>query len=92
MRAAAAEGFARLRNPADSAMIEQAWKDEGKTSPRLSLAFALVMLGRNGDQRIQPAAIPDQQSEFGRLQRRSPAVPDGTGARQQHAQGALRAA
>jgi HEAT repeat protein len=47
MRAGAAEGFARLRNPADSAMIEQAWKDEGKTSPRLSLAFAMVMLGRN---------------------------------------------
>ncbi len=47
MRGAAAEGFARLRNPADSAMIEQAWKDEGKTSPRLSLAFAMVMLGRN---------------------------------------------
>jgi hypothetical protein len=47
MRGAAAEGFARLRNPADTAMIEQAWKDEGKTSPRLSLAFAMVMLGRN---------------------------------------------
>ena len=28
-------------------MIEQAWKDEGKTSPRISLAFAMVMLGRN---------------------------------------------
>lgn len=46
MRAAAAEGFARLRNPADSTMIEQAWKDEGKTSPRISLGFAMVMLGR----------------------------------------------
>ena len=49
MRAAAAEGFARLRNPADSAMLEKAWKDEGKTAPRLSLAFALVMLGQDGD-------------------------------------------
>jgi HEAT repeat protein len=45
MRAAAAEGYARLRNPRDSAMIAQAWKDEGKPQPRLSLAFALVMLG-----------------------------------------------
>jgi HEAT repeat protein len=47
MRACAAEGFARLRNPSDAGMIEQAWKDEGKTPPRLSLAFAMVMLGRN---------------------------------------------
>jgi len=45
MRAAAAEGYARLRNPSDRAMLEQAWKDEGKPQPRLSLAFALVMLG-----------------------------------------------
>ena len=45
MRAAAAEGFARLRNPSDRSTLEQAWKDEGKTPPRLSLAFALVMLG-----------------------------------------------
>ena len=80
MRGAAAEGFARLRNPADAGLLEQAWKDEGKTSPRISLAFALVMLGRQRDQRIQPAAIPDQQSEFERLQRGSAAVPDGIGA------------
>ena len=46
LRACAAEGFARLRNPADSPMIEQAWKSEGKSSPRISLAFAMVMLGR----------------------------------------------
>jgi HEAT repeat protein len=45
MRAAAAEGYARLRNQRDRAMLEQAWKDEGKPQPRLSLAFALVMLG-----------------------------------------------
>jgi HEAT repeat protein len=47
MRAAAAEGFARLRDPADAGLIERAWKEEGKTSPRISLAFAMVMLGRN---------------------------------------------
>ena len=46
MRAGAAEGFARLRNPADSALFQQAWKDEGKTGTRLSLAFAMAMLGR----------------------------------------------
>lgn len=54
MRAAAAEGFARLRDPADSAMIEQAWKDEGKTSPRISLGFAMVMLGRTEISEFSP--------------------------------------
>ena len=46
MRAAAAEGYARLRNPADLPMLQKAWQDEGKTPPRLSLAFAQVMLGK----------------------------------------------
>jgi len=45
MRAAAAEGYARLKNPADLPMLEKAWQDEGKMSPRLSMAFAQVMLG-----------------------------------------------
>jgi HEAT repeat protein len=46
MRAAAAEGYARLRTPADLPLLEKAWQDEGKTPPRLSLAFAQVMLGK----------------------------------------------
>jgi HEAT repeat protein len=46
MRAAAAEGFARLGNPADLPTVKKAWDDETKTSPRLSLAFAQVALGR----------------------------------------------
>ncbi len=46
LRAAAAEGYARLRNPADLPMLQQAWQTEGKTAPRLSLAFAQVMLGK----------------------------------------------
>jgi len=45
MRAAAAEGYGRLRNPDDRAMLEKAWQDEGKTPVRLALAFALVTLG-----------------------------------------------
>ena len=44
LRASAAEGFARLRNPADLPMLEKAFQDEGKTAPRLGLAFAQVML------------------------------------------------
>ncbi|MGA2770977.1 MAG: HEAT repeat domain-containing protein [Bryobacteraceae bacterium] len=46
MRAAAAEGYARLRHVDDLPMLEKAWRDEGKTPPRLSLAFAQVMLGK----------------------------------------------
>src|ERR1035441_2871942 len=54
LRGAAAEGFARLRDPADSGLMEQAWKDEGKTSPRISLAFAMVMLGRTETSEFSP--------------------------------------
>jgi HEAT repeat protein len=46
LRGASAEGYGRLASPQDLTMLEQAWKDELKTSPRLSLAFALVSLGR----------------------------------------------
>jgi HEAT repeat protein len=46
LRAAAAEGYGRLKNPADLPMLVKAYQDEGKTSPRLSLAFAQVMLGK----------------------------------------------
>jgi len=45
LRAAAAEGFARLKNPKDLTMLQKAWADEAKPQPRLSLAFAQVMLG-----------------------------------------------
>jgi HEAT repeat protein len=54
LRAAAAEGFARLKNPSDLPMLEKAWKDEGKTSPRLSLAFAQVMLGKTEISEFSP--------------------------------------
>lgn len=47
MRAAAAEGYARLKNPDDRPMLEKAWNEEKKTQVRLSLAFALAMHGRN---------------------------------------------
>jgi HEAT repeat protein len=45
LRAASAEGYARLRAANDLPMLEQAWKEEAKTAPRLSLAFAQVLLG-----------------------------------------------
>jgi HEAT repeat protein len=46
MRAAAAEGYARLRNPADLPAVETVFKDEDKRAPRLAQAFAVVMLGQ----------------------------------------------
>jgi HEAT repeat protein len=54
MRAAAAEGYARLRTPADLPMLEKAWQDEGKTSPRLSLAFAQVSDGKTEVSEFSP--------------------------------------
>ncbi|HJZ99036.1 MAG TPA: HEAT repeat domain-containing protein [Candidatus Solibacter sp.] len=54
MRAAAAEGFARLHNKADLPTVEQAWKDESKGQARVSLAFALVALGRTETGELTP--------------------------------------
>ena len=46
LRAAAAEGFARLKDPQDLEQIDKAFKDETKPQAKLGLAFADVMLGR----------------------------------------------
>jgi HEAT repeat protein len=54
MRSAAAEGYARLINPADLPMLEKAWQDEGKTPARLALAFALVILGKTEISEFSP--------------------------------------
>jgi len=54
MRAAAAEGYARLRNPGDLPMLEKAWQEEGKPQPRLSLAFAQVMVGKTEVSQFSP--------------------------------------
>ncbi len=54
MRAAAAEGYARLRNAADLPVLEKAWDEETKTHARLSLAFALVMLGKTATAEFSP--------------------------------------
>jgi HEAT repeat protein len=46
LRAAAAEGFGRLKNQADLPVIEKAYADEQKRTAQLSGAFALVLLGK----------------------------------------------
>jgi HEAT repeat protein len=54
MRGAAAEGLGRLGNPQDLPLIEKASKEEEKTSPRLSMAFAQVKLGRTEVSEFSP--------------------------------------
>jgi HEAT repeat protein len=54
LRAAAAEGYARLKNPADLPTIEKLFESERKMNPRLSLAFAAVALGNNGLSEFSP--------------------------------------
>jgi uncharacterized membrane protein YebE (DUF533 family) len=45
-RALAAEGFGRLRDPADIPMLQKAYEEETKKTVLISLAFALVMDGK----------------------------------------------
>jgi HEAT repeat protein len=46
LRSAAAEGLARIKNPADAERLNQAFDDEREFGTRLAMAFALVSLGR----------------------------------------------
>lgn len=54
LRAAAAEGFARLRNPKDLPTLQNAWQNEMKIPARLADAFALVMLGKTEISEFSP--------------------------------------
>lgn len=57
LRSAAAEGFARLKNPADLPKLQKAFEEESKTPPRLALAFAEVMLGRREVSEFSPLQL-----------------------------------
>ena len=57
LRGAAAEGLGRLKNPADLPLLEKASEEEGKPSARVSMAFALVALGRNQVSEFSPLQI-----------------------------------
>lgn len=54
LRAAAAEGFARIGTKADIPMLQKAFESERKMGARLSLAFALVNLGQNATSEFAP--------------------------------------
>jgi HEAT repeat protein len=54
LRAAAAEGLGRLKDPADLPLLEKAFKDEQKRPAQLADAFALVMLGRTKISEFSP--------------------------------------
>lgn len=54
LRGSAAEGLGRLKDPANLPLLDKAWQDEGKTSPRLSIAFGLVMMGKTEFSEFSP--------------------------------------
>lgn len=54
LRAAAAEGFGRLKNKADLPLIEKAYAGEQKRTAQLSGAFALVLLGKTETGSLTP--------------------------------------
>jgi HEAT repeat protein len=54
MRGSAAEGLGRLGNLQDLPVIEKASQQEEKTSPRLSMAFAQVKLGKTEVSEFSP--------------------------------------
>lgn len=56
LRAAAAEGLGRLGHAEDLPLLEQAFEQERKMRPRLSIAFALVMLGKREWSEFSPLA------------------------------------
>jgi HEAT repeat protein len=47
LREAAAEGLGRAKNRDDRALVENAFPTEKKPGPRLSMAFALVLMGKH---------------------------------------------
>ncbi|MEO8131091.1 MAG: HEAT repeat domain-containing protein, partial [Bryobacteraceae bacterium] len=55
IRAAAFEGYARLKDPADLATIQTSFDAERKAPPRLAQAFALVSLGNTEISQFSPA-------------------------------------
>jgi HEAT repeat protein len=56
LRAAGAEGLARLKNPMDLPFLEKAFDAEKSTNARLSIAFALTALGRKEVNELSPLA------------------------------------
>jgi HEAT repeat protein len=54
VRAAALEGLARLKNPADLPRIEKVFQEERRMSARLSAAFAVVALGKTEVSEFSP--------------------------------------
>jgi len=54
LRAAAAEGLGRLKNPSDRPLLDKAFNEERRMNARLALAFALVNLGSRDTSEFAP--------------------------------------
>jgi HEAT repeat protein len=57
MRAAAAEGLGRIGNREDVTRMRERFEAEKKRAPRLSMAFALVLLGDNSVEPFSPLTL-----------------------------------
>ena len=77
---AAAEGYARLQEPATISHAGEGLAGRGQDFAPAFLAFAQVMLGKTELTEFSARCVPDQYAEFERLQRRGLSVPGGTGA------------
>src|SRR6266478_823004 len=54
LREAAAEGLGRAKNAGDRGTLENAFSTEKKTGPRLSMAFALILMGKHETGEFDP--------------------------------------
>jgi len=54
LRGSAAEGLARLKNPADKPALQRMFNEDKKTAPRLGAAFGLVALGDTSSAELGP--------------------------------------
>jgi HEAT repeat protein len=54
LRAAAVEGIGRLNDASDAAMLQKAFEEEKKITPRLASAFALVYIGKSETTEFSP--------------------------------------
>ncbi len=81
LREAAAEGFARLKNPVGPALGPERVRErkQNRAAPVAGLRPGLARQARHG--RVRPAALPGEQSELQRLPRHRTALSDRTRAR-----------
>ena len=69
LRAAAAEGLGRIKDPADVTALTRLWHEEDKMAPRLAACFSLVLEGKLELTGRSPVPLSDQHAQFRYLER-----------------------